>query len=278
MLSNCGKLATMNRLYSAFERFRAARRPALLPYITGAYPDAGTTVEILRRIDSRSCACVEIGIPFSDSIADGPVIQTSFSRALERGFKLDSLLSELRAGRAEIDVALVAMVSYSIVYRRDPRRFVAAAAAAGFDGLLVPDLAFEEAGELAAIGRECDCPLVMMIAPTTGAQRRRRIVELSEPFIYYQLLAGVTGERGSLPADLAAQVGQLRRETDKPICVGFGIATPEHVRAVCTVADGAIVGSAIVRRMNAAVEQGSSGTQVADVVSEVIADLARGLE
>jgi tryptophan synthase alpha chain len=267
----------MNRLQTTFRDLHAAGRKALLPYITGGYPDAATTVEILRRIDPQHCACVEVGIPFSDPIADGPVIQTSFSRALEGGFKLSGLFAAVEAARDTITVPLLAMVSYSIVYRRGPRLFVAAARAAGFDGLIVPDLAFEEAEELAAVAREQGISLVMMIAPTSDEQRRMRIGALSEPFVYYQSLAGVTGERQSLPADLAEHVRQLRAETGKPICVGFGIATPEHVRAVCEIADGAIVGSAIVRRMNAAVERKQSRDAMAESIAGFIAELASAL-
>ncbi len=267
----------MNRLRAAIECFQAEGRKALLPYITGGYPDVATTVDILTRLDPRHCLCAEVGIPFSDPIADGPVIQMSFSQALERGFKLDDLFEALKDRREAIKVALLAMVSYSVVYRRDPRDFVAVAAAAGFDGLIVPDLALEEAEELAALGRAQQCPLVMMVAPTSTPQRRGRIAELSEPFIYYQSLAGVTGERDRLPRDLTAQVRQLRAQTGKPICVGFGIATAAHVAAVCEVADGAIVGSAIVRRMNDAVARGESSGQVASIVSEAIDELAGGL-
>lgn len=267
----------MNQLQIRFGELHAAGRKALLPYITGGYPDVATTVEILRRIDPQRCACVEIGIPFSDPIADGPVIQTSFSRALERGFKLDDLFAALQAARGEIAVPLLAMVSYSVVYRREPGHFVEAARAAGFDGLIVPDLAIEEAEELAAVARQHECSLVMMVAPTSDEQRRRQIGVLSEPFIYYQSLAGVTGERQSLPPDLTEHVRQLRTETGKPVCVGFGIATPAHVRAVCMVADGAIVGSAIVRRMNEEVDRGHARDTLADAVAKFIAELAGAL-
>ncbi len=267
----------MNRLVSTFQQLKAAGHKALLPYVTGGYPDAATTVEILRQIDPRGCACVEIGIPFSDPIADGPVIQTSFSRALEHGFKLDDLFGAIRQHRQDIAIPLVAMLSYSIVYRRQPRLFVEAARQAGFDGLIVPDLAIEEAEELAAIGREHECPLVMMVAPTSGQQRRRRIVALSEPFVYYQSLAGVTGERTSLPVDLSEHVRQLRSEAGKPVCVGFGISTPAQAAAVCEFADGAIVGSAIVRRMNDAVDRGQSPTVIAHAVAGFIHELTSAL-
>lgn len=266
----------MNRLQTVFQELHAAGRKALLPYVTGGYPDPATTIEILRRIDPTCCACAEIGIPFSDPIADGQVIQTSFSRALDRGFQLDALLAAIHGQRGSIAVPLLAMVSYSIVYRRGPEPFVAAIRAAGFDGLIVPDLALEEAEELARVGRGHDCPLVMMVAPTTEPRRRNCIAALSEPFIYYQSLAGVTGERAQLPPDLATHIRELRAETNKPICVGFGIATPDHVRAVWAAADGAIVGSAIVRRMSTAVDAGRTATEIADEVAAFVTELAAG--
>jgi tryptophan synthase alpha chain len=249
----------------------------LLPYVTGGYPDVSATVEILKRVDPATCACVEIGIPFSDSIADGPVIQASFSRALAGGFRVDALLEAIRAERDAIAVPLLGMVSYSVVYRRGPEAFVDALAGARMDGMVVPDLVCEEAEELAALGRSRGCPLVMMIAPTTEASRRPRIASLSEPFVYYQSLAGVTGERAALPADLTDSVRRLKQETDKPVCVGFGIATAAQVRAVCSVADGAIVGSAIVRRLSAAVDEGQSRAGMADAVAGLVHALAEGL-
>ena len=264
----------MNRLRDTFVKLQADGRKALLPYVTGGYPDAATTVEILKRVDASKCACVEVGIPFSDPIADGPVIQASFSRALESGFKLDALLGALRQNRGAIAVPLIAMVSYSIVYRRSPESFVQAAKDSGFDGLIVPDLALEEADELAVIGRAHECPLVLMVAPTSDEARRRRIAALSEPFIYYQSLAGVTGERRQLAAGLAEHVRELRADTAKPVCVGFGISTPQHVADVCRIADGAIVGSAIVRRISAAVEQDACAADVVRAVAEFIAELA----
>ena len=249
-----------------------------MPYITAGYPDLATTVEILRRLDPACCLCAELGIPFSDPIADGPVIQTSFSRALAGGFKLDRLLAEIARHRGQIGVPLVAMLSYSIVYRRDPARFVEQLRSAGFDGLIVPDLSLEEADELAELGRRHDCPLILMAAPTTEASRQERIAALSEPFIYYQCVAGVTGERDRLPEDLRSRVRHLREGSGKPVCVGFGISRPEQVAAVCAVADGAIVGSAIVRRITEMADHGASGTQIAAEIERFVAELAGALQ
>ncbi len=267
----------MNRLRQAFDGLKAGGGHTLIPYITGGYPDVATTVEILKRLDPRRIGCAELGIPFSDPIADGPVIQTSFSHALDAGFRLAPLLSALKSARGEIRVPLMVMVSYSVVYRQQPARFIESARAAGIDGMIVPDLALEEADELVTLGRKHDFPLAMMIAPTSDESRRRRIAALSEPWVYYQSLTGVTGERAALPDDLRQHLEELRAETDKPICVGFGIARPDQVAAVCQAADGVIVGSAIVRRMNDGVSRGDDATAIADSVCAFIDELAEAL-
>jgi tryptophan synthase alpha chain len=264
----------MNPLRARFSDLYAAGRKALLPYITAGYPDVDTTLDILRRVDPARCACAELGIPFSDPIADGPVIQTSFQRALAAGFSLDGLLQALRAAREDIAVPLVAMVSYSIVHRRTPRGFVEAAVRAGVTGLIVPDLAIEEADELAELGSEMDCPLIAIVAPTTEPARRGRIAAVSEPFIYYQSLAGVTGERDRLPSGLAESGAPQRRGAGEPGLVGVGVSTPKHVAEVCAAADGAIVGSAIVRRMTEALDAGGAGPQAADAATAIIEQLA----
>ncbi len=260
----------MNSLQAAFAEPHEPGRKALLPYITAGYPDLATTIAILRRMDPDQCACIELGIPFSDPIADGPVIQTSFSRALESGFRLEALLEALGSNREQVSVPLVAMVSYSIVYRRSPADFVAAASEAGISGLIVPDLPIEESHDLSEMCRARACPLVMIASPTSDPARRRRIAEISQPFTYYQSLAGVTGERDRLADDLLENVKRLKGEVGKPVCVGFGISTPGQVAEVCSVADGAIVGSAIVRRMNSAVDQGRSRDEIVQIVVESV--------
>ncbi len=267
----------MNPLRAGFAERYASGGKALLPYVTAGYPDIKTTLSILRGVDPARCACVELGIPYSDPIADGPVIQTSFQRALAAGFSLDALWRELRQVRSDIAVPLVAMVSYSIVYRRTPRGFIEAAVAAGVNGMVVPDLPIEETDELASIGGELDCPLIGIVAPTTEPDRRARIAGLSEPFVYYQSQAGVTGERERLPPGLADAISALRREAGKPICVGFGISTPAHVAEVCAAADGAIVGSAIVRCMTAALDSLGDAEAAARAAIDTIRELAAGV-
>lgn len=267
----------MNRLQESFDALVREGRRGLLPYVTAGYPDAETTIAILQALDPALCPCVELGIPFSDPIADGPVIQASFSQALERGFRLAPFLAALAAQRNTIRIPLVAMVSFSIVFRRGVETFLREMQSAGIDGVLMPDLSLEEMGDTAANCRAAGISLISMIAPTTPIERRARLAETSQPFVYYQSTVGVTGERGALSPELAGDVTALRTQCGKPICVGFGIARPEQVAAVCEFADGAIVGSAIVRRMLAGVEARRAPAQIANEIAGFVNELGAPL-
>jgi tryptophan synthase alpha chain len=239
-----------NRILSVFAEFRSAGKRALLPFITAGYPDLATTAALLADFESRGLRVVELGIPFSDPIADGPTIQASYTQALAGGVtseKIFDMVGQYR--RAGGRLALVAMVSYSIVFRHRPADYLQSARQAGFDGLIVPDLPLEEAGALAPLAEANGLANVMLIAPTTPPERRLDIARRSRGFIYFISVAGITGERDKLPASTIEAVAELRRHTDTPICVGFGISNPETVAQVCAAADGAIVGSAIVHRI-----------------------------
>ena len=239
-----------NRLVRTFADLRAADKKTLLPFLTAGYPDLATTEALLHEFERRGARVCEIGIPFSDPIADGPTIQASYTEALDAGVTPEQIFQSARRYRdAGGEMALAAMVSYSIVHRHAPENFLTAAREAGFDATIVPDLSLEEAGQyepLAAAHGVCN---VMLIAPTTSEDRKLRIAEHSRGFLYYISVAGITGERDRLPEATIDAVAELRQHTDTPICVGFGISTPAMVQTVCTVADGAIVGSAIVHRI-----------------------------
>jgi tryptophan synthase alpha chain len=265
-----------NRIDRSFASARRQNVGALLPYITAGYPNPETTAAILQDLDRPGVTAVELGIPFSDSIADGPVIQTSFTRALDRGLKIDRILEMVAAIRSHISLPVLAMVSFTIVHRRGTADFLQSLAQAGFDGLIVPDLALEEAPQLAEETRKSGLRHVMMVAPTSSPQRTERIAGLSTGFLYYQAVVGITGERSQLPDDLPVHINQLRSVCQCPIAVGFGISTPDHVRQVCAVADGAIVGSAIVRRINDAVDAGRSASQIVRGVSDFVEELLTG--
>ncbi len=239
----------MSQIDAVFSELRRQGRKALMPFVTAGDPDLDFTAALLGRLVKRGAALCELGIPYSDPVADGPVIQASYSRALAGKIKLDAIFAMLGALAPSLAAPVVTMVSYAIVYRRGLEEYVAAAQAAGVAGLIVPDLPVEEAGPLAAVCRRADLSLIQLVTPTTPRERALRIAECSSGFIYYVSVAGITGERSELPPQLVDEVAWLRSKTPLPICIGFGISRPEHVRTLSPVADGLIVGSAIVRRM-----------------------------
>jgi tryptophan synthase alpha chain len=245
---------------------RAQGHGCLVPYLTAGFPDLDATVRLLERLSASGCPVVEIGVPFSDSIADGPVIQDSFYRALSAGFRVKHLFDRVAEARDRIDAALVAMVSMSIVRRMGAEVFLAEAAAGGFDGIIVPDVPVDECGNLSAIAAREDLCNVLMIAPTSSPQRLTAVATLATGFIYLIAARGITGERTEVASSLPEQVKQVRALTSLPVLAGFGISTPEQVSAVCSSADGAIVGSAIVRRMLTAVD---AGVRESELVQQV---------
>jgi len=239
-----------NRIVRTFAELRAAGKKTLMPFLTAGYPDLETTEALLKGIEARGVRICELGIPFSDPIADGPTIQASYTEALAEGVGSEGIFEMVRRYRASGgQLALIAMVSYSIVYRHGAEAYLAGAAGAGFDGLIIPDLSLEEAGDVEALATADGLANVMLIAPTTPPDRRLEIARHCRGFIYFVSVAGITGERDRLPEDTIRAVADLRKHTDRPVCVGFGISRPEMVAEVCQVADGAIVGSAIVHRI-----------------------------
>ncbi|MBN2563550.1 MAG: tryptophan synthase subunit alpha [Phycisphaerae bacterium] len=252
----------------------ADEAPGLWPFLAAGYPDLGSTAAMLRAMADLPIRGVELGFPFSDPIADGPVIQHAFSHALAGGVRVRQIFDIVASVRGDIGYPLLAMVSASIVYRIGTREFVASARAAGFDGLIVPDISLEEAPELARFADEAGLRLSMLIAPTTPPDREKRIAEVASGFLYYVSVQGTTGERGTLPSDLRDHVVELRDGTGLPVVVGFGISKPEHVRDVCGFADGVIVGSAIVRKITHLLESGHAPDVIVEHVTRLVAELA----
>ncbi len=240
-----------------------------MPFITAGDPELGTTALLISELVSKGAHMVEVGIPYSDPVADGPVITASYNRALERGVKVAHIFQTLRTLRAEgsarfNETPLVAMVSFAIIYRIGVERYLKDAVTAGLDGLIVPDLPVEESETLVRKATAYGLKLVQLITPTTPRERAVQIARSTTGFIYYVSVAGITGERTSLPTDLVESVGWLRTQTDLPICIGFGISGPDQIRQLAPVADGLIIGSAIVRRLAEAVNRPR-----ADVVREI---------
>lgn len=255
----------MSQIDKLFQTLRAGGQKAFMPFITAGDPDLEFTGELLKKLDATGCHLAEVGIPYSDPIADGPVIQASYTRALNAGTKLDAILAMLKSVTPDIKMPVVTMISYAIIYRVGLDAFLDKATEAGVAGAIVPDMPVDESAEFAAKCKERDFSLIQLVTPTTPRERALKIAENSSGFIYYVSIAGITGERTSLPADLVDNVSWLREQTELPICVGFGISQPEHAEVLKPVADGMIVGSAIVRRI-AVIEEGTSKQNaIADV-------------
>ena len=261
----------MSHITPTFEKLRRAGQPALMPYLTIGHPSPALTLELVPAVVEAGADLIELGIPFSDPLADGATIQQATHRALEQGTTVETCLqvvAELR--RRGIETPLILMGYYNPIFQRGLNTFCANAAQAGADGLIIPDLPPEEAHELRQACRAHDLDLIFLLAPTSDDTRVRHVIELSTGFIYLVSLTGVTGARDHLPADLEAFVQRVRRLTDLPLAVGFGIGSPDEARRVGRVADGVIVGSAIVRRAGESAEPVST---VRDFVQSLRAGL-----
>jgi tryptophan synthase alpha chain len=257
-----------NPIDALFQRLRSEGRKAFMPFITAGDPDLATTARLLPELARHGASVIEVGLPYSDPIADGPVVQASYTRALDRGVRIGDIFSAVRTAQhawpAAERVPLVAMGSYSLIHRRGPGTFIADARSAGFSGAIVPDLPVEETATLSELAAGMDFKLIHLVTPTTPRERALHIAKLSTGFLYYVSVTGITGERDRLPETLRQQLEWLRGQTRLPICVGFGISKPEHVRLLRDVVDGVIVGSALVRRLEEADRR-----PVDDVVREV---------
>jgi tryptophan synthase alpha chain len=243
------------------------KRAALMPYLMGGFPDVETSAAIGDACIDAGADLLELGIPFSDPLADGPVIQAAGTTALRNGATPDAILAvcERLAARAPI----VLMTYVNIVLARGYERFADQAASAGAAGLIVPDVPLEESDELRAACDARGLALVPLVAPTTTAERVTEIGRDARGFVYTVSLAGTTGERDELPSELGDTVARVRKATDVPVAVGFGISTAGHARRVAAIADGVIVGSRIVR---------AAGEGGAEAVGAVVRELASGLE
>ncbi|MFO0927962.1 MAG: tryptophan synthase subunit alpha [Gemmataceae bacterium] len=260
----------MNRIDAVFAELRSRGGKALIPFLSAGDPDITATPVLAQALIDAGADLLEIGFPYSDPIADGPVIQASYTRALDRGLHLNDVFAAARQiADRNPRVPLAAMTSYSLVFRRGPETFVRQAVEAGFAGAIVPDLPVEEADGFAALCRRHDFKHVELIAPTTTPERARRILQTSTGFLYCVSIAGVTGVRTGVPPELLDRLAWLRTQTDLPLCVGFGISTPEHVRTLRDHADGVIVGSAFVRQLE------KPGTR--DELCDRLTHLARSL-
>jgi tryptophan synthase alpha chain len=243
-------------LHDTFKSLRARNRIGLVPFLPAGFPDLETTAAGMLALEAGGASVIEIGIPFSDPVADGPVIQEAFTAALARKVKVADVFHSLSSVRPKLSIPVVGMLSYSIVFRYGVDKFLSDAKSAGFDGLILPDLPPPEAEAICRKVRAAGLDTILLVAPTTTAERRKQIADLSSGFVYYLSVAGITGERDQLPPDLAAKVRDLKKLSDRPVCVGFGIHKPRHIAQLLGLADGAIVGTAYVRRIKDHLNEG----------------------
>lgn len=262
----------MNKtIRQSFDELKRRQRIGLVPFVPAGYPTLAATAPTLKACDQAGAAVIEVGFPFTDPIADGPVIQEAFTSALAHKVKVADVLASVKSVRNEIQTPLAAMLSYSIVFRYGTDRFLADAKAAGFNGLIIPDLPPPEAQKVCQQIQAGGLETILLIAPTTPPARRAEIVKLCTGFVYYLSVSGITGERDSLPADLAENVKEIKQLTDVPVCVGFGIHKRQQVEQLSSIADGAIVGTAIVRKMKEQAEQDPE--KIARTVGEYVQSL-----
>lgn len=236
-----------SRIAAVFDELKSNQQMAFMPFITAGDPDLDATKNVIKKLASTGVDLIEIGFPYSDPIADGPVIQASYTRALDAKVTVPQIFSAIQEIKEEGLPPLVAMVSYAIIFRFGVDQFLTKCCQAGISGLIIPDLPGAEAEEVFAKVREKGLDLVQLVAPTTPRSRVKEILESCSGFVYCIAVSGTTGERQNVADALLEQLKWLKEETDLPLAVGFGISQPEHVEPLRGLADGVIVGSAIVR-------------------------------
>ena len=259
----------MSRLDSTFEALRAKGEKALVAFFTAGDPSLEITAQLVIEAERRGADVIELGVPFSDPIGDGPVVQRAGQRALAGGTSLRRVLELMRTLRSEVQVPIVLMTYYNPLLAFGLAAFAETAGKVGVDGMIVVDLPPEESAELRAASDQAGLDMIYLVAPTSTPDRVRMITRLARGFIYVVSLTGVTGERATLPPDLEAQVRGVRLVTTKPLCVGFGIGRPDQAEAVGRIADGVIVGSAIVRIIEENLGSPSLVTTVGDFIASL---------
>lgn len=259
----------MGRIGQTFERLHHLHERALIPYITAGDPDLEATKALVREMVRRGGDIIEVGVPFSDPLADGPIVQRASQRALQGGTTVRKILHMVGELRPDVGAPLVLMTYYNPVFRYGEAAFVADALAAGVDGLIIPDLPPEEAKTLIDLTSETPLDLIFLVAPTSTPERMATIAAVSGGFIYYVSRLGTTGVRDRLSDDLRSMLEKLRTATPKPIAVGFGVSTPEHVRRVAEMADGVVVASAILKLIEDLPDRGQVLERVGDFVAEL---------
>ena len=259
-------MASAGRIKRKFKELRARNEAALVPFVVAGDPDLDTTRRLVLELETRGADLIEIGVPFSDPMADGPANQRSLARGLGAGASIAAILSMLSELRTQCEIPLILFGYYNPIFHYGCEQLCADAARAGVDALLVIDLPLEEAGELKGPARANGLDIIQILGPTTPIERSRKIARAASGFLYYVSVTGVTGARAHLDSDLFAHIRELRSVTDLPLGVGFGISTPEQAAEVARIADAVVVGSAISLLIESHTESGDVLAAVGDLV------------
>jgi len=259
----------MGRLGERFAALRERGERALIPFITAGDPDLATTERLLHALALAGADAIEVGVPFSDPMAEGPTIQRSSERALRRGTSLRRILEVVRTVRPQIDVPLILMGYTNNFFAMGAKNFADAARTVGVDGVIVVDLPPEEGEVFNPALQEAGIDPILLASPTTTPERVQMLARETRGFLYYVSLTGVTGARDEVAEGVEESVRAIRKISDVPICVGFGVSTPEHARRVGAFADGVVVGSALMDR----IDRAASLDEAIEVAAEFVVDL-----
>lgn len=240
----------ISRIKEKFRELKGKKKKAFIPYIMAGDPSLGNTKDIVQMLEECGADIVELGVPFTDPLADGPTIQRASERALNAGVTLKKVIAFVKDMRQSIQIPVVLMTYYNPVFKYGEEHFVRDAKDAGVDGVIIPDLPPDEAGNLIRSSRKASLDTIFLLAPTSTPERIKKVAKASRGFIYYVSVTGITGSRLLLDGSMETLISEIRKYTDKPIAVGFGVSTPEEASAVSKVSDGVIVGSAIVKRLH----------------------------
>lgn len=259
----------MSRIEKKFEELWKKKEKALITYIMAGDPSLQDTEKLIIELEKAGADLIEIGIPFSDPLADGPTIQKSAARALEHRVSLRDAIELVKRIRKVSQIPLICMSYYNPIFKYGEERFVKDAVKAGFDGVIVPDLPPEEAGDLITYSRAAGLDTIFLLAPTSDKDRIKSVCKSSTGFIYYVSLTGVTGEREAVSKDIGKMVNKIKASAKLPVAVGFGISKPEQAREISSLADGVIVGSAIVKVVEGNIGKPAMANKVYDFVQSL---------
>ena len=239
----------MNRIEAIFTELKNKKKKAFIPYIMAGYPTVSDTLKTLSLLEHIGADIVELGVPFTDPLADGPVIQAAASKALEKGITLRKVIDIVRKARKTLSIPIVLMTYYNPVFKYGLEFFFENAKKAGIDGLIVPDLPPDEANDFISFAKHHNIATIFLLAPTSTEDRIRLVCRKTSGFVYYVSITGITGSKLTITEEMKMKVSQIKKHTQKAVCIGFGVKKPSQAKEVSRIADGVIVGSSIVKMM-----------------------------